>query len=87
MPSGYERSPDYGGPPASWWGIAAIVLVIVALGALKEGAEREWIGGGWDARRGSFCGRSDPLALALVAVVRMRDPGAARRLRLQGPGS
>jgi hypothetical protein len=26
MPSGYERSPDYGGPPPTWWGIAAIVL-------------------------------------------------------------
>jgi hypothetical protein len=34
MPSGYERSPDYGGPPPTWLGIAAIVLVILALGGL-----------------------------------------------------
>ena len=34
MPSGYERSPDYGGPEPTWWGIAAIVLVILSLGAL-----------------------------------------------------
>jgi hypothetical protein len=34
MPSGYERSPDYGGPEPTWRGIAAIVLVILALGAL-----------------------------------------------------
>jgi hypothetical protein len=34
MPSGYERSPDYGGPEPTWRGIAAIVLVILALGGL-----------------------------------------------------
>ena len=34
MPSGYERSPDYGGPEPTWRGIIAIVLVILALGGL-----------------------------------------------------
>jgi hypothetical protein len=34
MPSGYERSPDYGGPEPTWRGIIAVVLVILALGAL-----------------------------------------------------
>ena len=34
MPSGYERSPDYGGPEPTRRGIAAIVLVILALGGL-----------------------------------------------------
>ena len=34
MPSGYERSPDYGGPEPTWRGIIAVALVILALGAL-----------------------------------------------------
>jgi hypothetical protein len=34
MPSGYERSPDYGGPEPTWRGIIAIMLVILALGGL-----------------------------------------------------
>ena len=34
MPSGYERSPAYGGPEPTWRGIIAIVLVILALGGL-----------------------------------------------------
>jgi hypothetical protein len=34
MPSGYERSPDYGGPPPTWRGLIAIVLVIVGLTTL-----------------------------------------------------
>jgi hypothetical protein len=34
MPSGYERSPDYGGPEPTRRSIIAIVLVILALGGL-----------------------------------------------------
>ena len=34
MPSGYEKSPDYGGPPPTWWGSVLIVLGIAALAVL-----------------------------------------------------
>ena len=34
MPSGYEKSPDYGGPPPTWWGSVLIVLGIAAGGAV-----------------------------------------------------
>jgi len=30
MPSGYEKSPDYGGPEPTWWGIVVLVCGIVA---------------------------------------------------------
>ncbi len=34
MPSGYEQSPDYGGPkPKSWlWAVEVVVLVVVTVG-------------------------------------------------------
>lgn len=34
MPSGYENSPDYGGPePKPWlWAVGVIVLVVVGAG-------------------------------------------------------
>jgi len=35
MPSGYEKSPDYGGPPSTRWGtligIAAFLAIVVWL--------------------------------------------------------
>ena len=31
MPSGYEKSPDYGGPEPTWRGIALLLVVVVAL--------------------------------------------------------
>jgi hypothetical protein len=34
MPSGYEKSPDYGGPEPTRWGILAVALVILGLGTL-----------------------------------------------------
>lgn len=34
MPSGNEQDPQYGGPDPTWWGTAAIVLVVLALGGL-----------------------------------------------------
>jgi hypothetical protein len=33
MPSGYENSTDYGGPPPTWWGSALIGLFIAAIAA------------------------------------------------------
>ena len=29
MPSGYEQSPDYGGPPLTRWGIALGILALL----------------------------------------------------------
>jgi len=34
MPSGYERSPDYGGPEPTRWGVVLVVMVIAAIGAM-----------------------------------------------------
>lgn len=34
MPSGYENSPEYGGPPPTWRGTAGVVLVMLAVCAL-----------------------------------------------------
>ena len=34
MPSGYEKPPDYGGPPPTRWGIALGLLGIFAVVAL-----------------------------------------------------
>jgi hypothetical protein len=31
MPSGYEKSPDYAGPPPRWW---EAVLFVLAIGAV-----------------------------------------------------
>jgi hypothetical protein len=31
MPSGYEKSPDYGGPEPTWWGAIIEVVVILAI--------------------------------------------------------
>lgn len=32
MPSGYEQSPDYGGPEPTWRGIILGVLAFIAVG-------------------------------------------------------
>lgn len=34
MPSGYEKSPDYGGPEPTWWGVTLGVLAFIAVAAL-----------------------------------------------------
>lgn len=34
MPSGYEQSPDYGGPEPTWRGILLGVLAFIAVAAL-----------------------------------------------------
>jgi hypothetical protein len=34
MPSGYERSPDYGGPEPTWRGIILGVIAFIAVVAL-----------------------------------------------------
>jgi hypothetical protein len=34
MPSGYENSPDYGGPEPTWRGIILGVLAVIAVTAL-----------------------------------------------------
>jgi hypothetical protein len=31
MASGYEKSPDYGGPDGTWWGSLLIVLFVAIL--------------------------------------------------------
>jgi hypothetical protein len=31
MASGYEKSPDYGGPEGTWWGTLLLVLFIAML--------------------------------------------------------
>ncbi|WP_280136742.1 hypothetical protein [Candidatus Filomicrobium marinum] len=31
MPSGYEKSPDYGGPPPTWRREAIFIVVMIAL--------------------------------------------------------
>jgi hypothetical protein len=31
MPSGYEKSPDYGGPESTRWGIVAGIVAMVAI--------------------------------------------------------
>lgn len=34
--TGYERSPDYGFPPPTWWGTALLIVGVIALlGGLK----------------------------------------------------
>lgn len=37
MPSGYEKSADYGGPAPTWWGMALLVLVVVVVVAVGAG--------------------------------------------------
>jgi hypothetical protein len=34
MSGGWDNHPEYGGPDPTWWGTAAIVLVILVLGGL-----------------------------------------------------
>jgi len=34
MPSGYEKSPDYGGPEPSWMFYLAIIIIMIAIAAL-----------------------------------------------------
>ncbi|WP_256366639.1 hypothetical protein [Ancylobacter sp. TS-1] len=41
MPSGYEKSDDYGGPDPAWRGIMAIVVVI-GIAALAVLIVRQW---------------------------------------------
>jgi len=31
MVSGYEKSPDYGGPPPTWRGLAVAVIAFIAI--------------------------------------------------------
>jgi len=31
MPSGYENSPDYAGPPPTIWGLIGVAAVVVAI--------------------------------------------------------
>ena len=34
MPSGYEKSPDYGGPEPTWWGMVLLVLAVCGAATL-----------------------------------------------------
>lgn len=34
MASGYEKSPDYGGPEPTWWDLLLLVLFVAILAAL-----------------------------------------------------
>jgi hypothetical protein len=38
MPSGYESSPDYGGPKPTWWGTLLLFAAIIASVVLLSGA-------------------------------------------------